>query len=138
MKVVLDTNVLLAGVATQGICEGVVTECLQHHELITSAPIFAEFSRHLLGKFKMPPGVTREIIAFIRAQSLIVVPAQIPPEACRDPADLMVLGTAIVGAAQYIVTGDKNLLVLQRYQDVAIITPREFYQLTHQDKVPER
>ena len=138
MKVVLDTNVLLAGVATQGICEGVVTECLQHHELITSAPIFAEFSRHLLGKFKMPSGVTREIIAFIRAQSLIVVPAQIPPEACRDPADLMVLGTAIVGAAQYIVTGDKNLLVLQRYQDVAIITPREFYQLTHQDKGPER
>ena len=138
MKVVLDTNVLLAGIATRGICEGVVTECLQHHDLITSAPILAEFSRHLLGKFKVPPGAAREIIAFIRGQSLIVVPVEIPPEACRDSADLMVLGTAIVGAAQYIVTGDKDLLVLQRYQDVAIITPREFYQLTREDEGPER
>ena len=136
MKVVLDTNVLLAGVATRGVCEGVVTECLQYHELITSAPILGEFSRHLLGKFKIPPGRAREIIAFIRAHSLVVVPAEIPPEACRDSADLMVLGTAIVGAAQYIVTGDKDLLVLQRYQDVAIITPREFYQLTGKDEGP--
>ena len=133
MKVVLDTNVLLAGVATQGICQGVVTECLQHHELITSVSILDEFSRHLLGKFKMPLGLARETIAFIRGQSLVVVPAKIPPEACRDSTDLMVLGTAIVGAAQYIVTGDKDLLVLERYQDVAIVTPREFHQFTHKD-----
>ena len=130
MKVVLDTNVLLAGIATRGICEGVITECLQHHELIISAPILDEFGRHLLGKFKIPPVAAREIIAFIRGQSRVVVPVEIPPEACRDPADLMVLGTAIVGAAQYIVTGDKDLLVIQHYRDIAIITPRDFYQLT--------
>jgi putative PIN family toxin of toxin-antitoxin system len=138
VKVVLDTNVLLAGVATQGICQGVVTECLQHHELITSVSILDEFSRHLLGKFKMPLGLARETIAFIRGQSLVVVPAKFPPEACRDPADLMVLGTAVVGAAQYIVTGDKDLLVLERYQNVAIVTPREFYQFTHKESEPKR
>ncbi len=128
MRVVLDTNVLLAATATRGLCELVLSECLQHHFIIISEPILAEFSRHLVGKFKLPEAQAGEIVKFIRGSSRMVEPTEVPAAACRDASDLMVLGTAIAGGAECIVTGDKDLLVVQSFGEVAILSPRAFYQ----------
>lgn len=128
MKVVLDTNVLLAAMATHGLCELVLSVCLQHHSIVISDPILDEFRGHLVGKFKMPVVQADEIVKFILDGSRLVVPADIPPAACRDPSDLMVLGTAIAGGAECIVTGDKDLLVIQNFGAVAILSPRAFYE----------
>lgn len=43
----------------------------------------------------------------------------------RDPDDDIVLATALTAAADMIVTGDKDLLVLQNYEGIAIVTPAE-------------
>jgi predicted nucleic acid-binding protein len=45
---------------------------------------------------------------------------------CRDPNDDMVLECAVVSGAQFIVTGDKDLLVLNPYSGIQIVTPAEF------------
>src|SRR3989304_6032650 len=45
---------------------------------------------------------------------------------CRDPDDNVVIETALAGEADYIVTGDDDLLVLKRYESVRIVTPRVF------------
>ncbi len=45
---------------------------------------------------------------------------------CRDPKDDMVLDCAVQAAAQYIVSGDRDLLVLGRYAGISIVTPRAF------------
>jgi len=45
---------------------------------------------------------------------------------CRDPKDDMVLECALQAAAQYIVSGDRDLLVLGEYAGIAIVTPRSF------------
>jgi putative PIN family toxin of toxin-antitoxin system len=45
---------------------------------------------------------------------------------CRDPKDDKLLELAISGNAGFLVTGDKDLLVLNPFQHVEIITPREF------------
>lgn len=128
MRVVLDTNVLLASTATRGLCELVLSECLQNHCIIISEPIMTEFSRHLIGKFKLPEAQAGEIVKFIRGSSRMVEPREVPVAACRDSSDLMVLGTTIAGGAECIVTGDKDLLVIQNYGAVAILSPRAFYQ----------
>lgn len=57
----------------------------------------------------------------------MVAPAAVAAEACRDPNDLPVLGTAIAGGAQVLVTGDKDLLVLNKFQGILILSPRGFY-----------
>jgi predicted nucleic acid-binding protein len=46
---------------------------------------------------------------------------------CRDPDDLPVLGTAVAGNANVLVTGDDDLLTLREFQGMAILSPREFH-----------
>ena len=47
-------------------------------------------------------------------------------QVCRDPDDDIILGTGIAGNVTCIVTGDKDLLVLKRFDSVDIVSPAEF------------
>ena len=55
----------------------------------------------------------------------IVHPAPIAPD-CRDPDDDVVLGTALAGRADCIVTGDQDLLVLDPFQGIRVRAPAAF------------
>lgn len=48
----------------------------------------------------------------------------------EDPADNVILETAIEHNADYIITGDKHLLKLKKYENVKIVTPKEFLSIT--------
>ena len=127
MKVVLDSNVLLAALATRGLCETVFEACLDGHDLYSSNFILDEVKKHLAGKFKMTPARVGEIVSFLKAELTFVEPAKVAEDACRDPNDLMVIGTAVAVGADYIVSGDKDLLVLGSHLGIAILSPRQFY-----------
>lgn len=47
----------------------------------------------------------------------------------RDPNDDVIIATAVAAKADYLVTGDNDLLVLGEYQGVRIVTPRQFLDL---------
>jgi predicted nucleic acid-binding protein len=47
---------------------------------------------------------------------------------CRDPNDDMILECAVVAGAQVIVSGDKDLLSMDSYRGIRIVTPAEFLQ----------
>ena len=53
----------------------------------------------------------------------------LPKNACRDPDDVVILGTLVAAGADCLVTGDKDLLVLKRFENRAIITPRQCFEL---------
>ncbi len=127
MRVVLDTNVLLAAFGTRGLCEVVFQVCLEHHEIILSRYILKEVRTHLTNKFKAPNAYVRHIAAFLRQHASIVRPADISPDVCRDGDDLAVLGTAQAGNAHVLITGDKDLLEIKRFGKTIILTPRQFY-----------
>lgn len=128
MKVVLDTNVLLAAFGTRGLCEALFTACLEAHEVVTSEHILHELKRHLTRAFRMPAQQAEDIVAFMRESSELVEPAPVPKAACRDKDDLPVLGTAVSAHADLLVTGDRDLLALERYEGIPIVTPRECYE----------
>ena len=46
--------------------------------------------------------------------------------ACRDPKDNQFLDVAVNGKANFIITGDQDLLVLETIHGIPIITPRYF------------
>jgi uncharacterized protein len=127
VKVVLDTNVLLAAFATRGLCESILDLCLDQHQIVLSEAILAEAKEHLARKFKVPASQIQEIVALLREHSVIVEPTAVPPNACRDPDDLSILGTLLAGGADCLVTGDKDLLVIKQFRNIPIMSPRQFY-----------
>jgi len=129
VKVVLDSNVILAAFATRGLCEAVLAVSLDRHEIVLSEAILSEVARHLQGKFKLPVARVREIVTFLRSQATFVTPEEVPARACRDKEDRVILGTAVAGDANCLVTGDKDLLALGCYHKVPILSPRAFYDL---------
>ena len=127
MRLVLDTNVILAGFATHGLCEALLTLVYRDHVVILSKHILDEVSRHYREKFKATKFQADAAVAFLRSSSEIVVPAGVPPGTLRDQDDLPILGTAIAGDASCIVTGDRDLLDVGRFAGIDILSPRDFY-----------
>lgn len=126
----LDSSVLIAAyISRAGTCASLLEDILNDHEWVTSNFILGELSRKLKGKFKYP----EDEIAQIREGAMIaaefVTPEEIPGDACRDPNDLPILGTAVAGRAQVIITGDKDLLSLKTFREIQIIGPGEFWKL---------
>ena len=126
MKIVFDTNVLIAALITRGVSSSLFDHCVQQHQLITSNFILGELRRHLLGKFKYAPADVQATLDLLGIKMEVVIPSPLPEPVCRDPDDDAVLGTAIAGKADCIITGDKDLLVLQQYQTIDILAPAQF------------
>ena len=126
MKIVLDTNVLIAALGAQGVCRELLEHCVLRHVLLSSDPILAELQEQLAEKLKFGAEEVEEAVHILRSQMQTVNPVEISHTVCRDPDDDIVLATALAAKADCIVTGDKDLLVLQRYEEVEILSPSEF------------
>ncbi len=110
-------------------CEGLLTLCYRDHTVVLSEYILAELHEHYVGKFKATGEQAALVVGALRKQSDVVVPAAVPSEAFVDADDLPVLGTAIAGQVDYLVTGDKQLQELGSYRKIPIVSPRQFYEL---------
>ncbi len=125
MIVVLDANVIVAALVAKGLCHEVVVRALGSGTVVTSPVPLDELERTLRAKFALGPAA----IAFLEQLRLrvhLVVPAPLAAPVSRDADDDEVLATAVAANAAAIVTGDLDLLVLQRYRGVDIVTPRDF------------
>jgi putative PIN family toxin of toxin-antitoxin system len=129
MRVLLDTNVIIAAFAARGLSADVFELCLSGHTVITSEHILSEVREKLIGKIALPAAITEDIIVYLRENAILVVPQPVNDVECRDKEDLPILGAAVAGQADYIITGDNDLLVLHQYKNIRIITPRQFWEL---------
>ena len=128
MKIVLDTNVLIAAFITRGTSSQLLDHCLRHHELITSEFILGELQEKLVFKFKYSKQDSDEVISLLRERVTAVTPTLFDEPVCRDPDDDHVLGTAVAGNVSCLITGDKDLLVLTQFQGIDILPPSGFAQ----------
>jgi len=100
------------------------------HELIVSDFILEEVTRKLRTKFAVPAVAARRVRSLLVAASEQVVPAEVSPDACRDAADLPVLGTALAGRVQLLITVDRDLLDAGPFRGIVIARPGRFWELT--------
>jgi len=128
VKAVFDTNVLIAAFLTEGLCSGLLIRARrQAFNLVLCDDIIREFEGILIKKFKLTSTDISEISAILsEAASEILHKLGPIPNICRDPNDDMIIACAIDAAADYIVTGDEDLLILKRYEDIVIMNPRNF------------
>jgi uncharacterized protein len=127
MRIVLDANVVVAAFAARGLCESLFEHCLGSHDILLSKLLLDEVSRNLAKKVKLDRQTIRNIDRLLRKNGSLFEPAAIAADACRDADDLHVLGLAKSGRADYLVTGDDDLLTLKRFGRCRIVTPRQFW-----------
>lgn len=125
MRIVLDTNVLISGTLYGGHPRAIIDRVLLgEFQLIISPHLLDEFDRLLRSKFSAAPPTVSAIRSELEALAEVVIPDTVP-NICRDPDDDHVLAAAVAGSVDAIVTGDKDLLVLDPFEGIAIIRPAE-------------
>jgi len=129
MRYILDTNILVSAfVFKSETANNVVRIAAKKHTLLFSESTFKELKSTLL-KQKFAgiaelPTIRNFIFNLVRIGEFIEPKIEITE--CRDPKDNKFLELAVAGNADCIVTGDKDLLVLDPFRKIRIITPKEF------------
>ena len=130
LRIVLDTNVLVSGLAYPGSVPGrIVTAWRQGGlEVVLSRYILDELVRVLprLPRVRMTPTEIRDLADSFMFLADVVEPVGEQDPNLRDPADQPVLLTLVAAKADYLITGDKDLLALASRHP--IVTPAQFWE----------
>ena len=128
MRVVFDTNVLIAAFLTEGVCSKLLVRARwREFELFLSDDIILEFERNLRQKFAFSPSeISDARSVLLEASGKIVQKASPVVPVCRDPEADKILACVKHTDADYLVTGDQDLLVIDPYCRTRIVTPRNF------------
>lgn len=129
MRVVLDTNVLVPGLFAPGLCESLLDVLLETEGcvIVLSEHILDECREHATRKFKVPAVELNAALDLLVSAAEIVEPAKLPRDSCSDSDDVPVLGTAVAGKPDALITGDRQLLALKSFRTIRILTPRDFF-----------
>jgi putative PIN family toxin of toxin-antitoxin system len=129
MHVVLDTNVLVSGLAYPGGAPGRIVAVWRQGglEVTLSRYILDELVRVLprLPRVRMTSAEIRDLADSFMFLANVVEPQGSDDTTLRDPADQPVLGTLLTARADYLITGDKDLLALAGQYPV--LTPAQFW-----------
>ncbi len=138
MRALLDANIFISYLLTPN-RESPVVQIVKagvrgKYTLLLSAELLEEFSHRVLSKPYLRERISQadleELSNILSSVSEIIpeIKSQIPA-VTRDPKDDYLLAYAIVGQADFLVSGDQDLLVLQKVKNCQILTPRGFSEL---------
>jgi putative PIN family toxin of toxin-antitoxin system len=129
LRAVLDTDVLVSGLAYPGSTPGRIVSLWRQGglDVVLSRYILDETARVLprLSRIDLSADEIRDLVDSLMFLADVVEPNLEEDASLRDKADQQVLGTLRASGANYLITGDKDLLALaERY---AIVSPAAFW-----------
>jgi uncharacterized protein len=132
-KFVFDTNSLISAALLRTSTNAkALNRALDIGRIVLSEPVLVEFEnvifRKKFDKYFLNDGEKLEAITNIEANSIIFFP-KVKVDACRDSKDNMILELAIASNASCIVSGDQDLLMLNPFNDIPIVSAAEFLKL---------
>ncbi len=128
MRLVLDTNVLIAAFISHGVCNELLEHCVLTHEVVLSEFILRELKEKLTGKFKFTVREAKAAVQLVKSRTIIVPISPLAEAVSRDPDDDAIIATAIAGQCACIITGDKDLLDLGTVSGIHVVSPNSFWQ----------
>ena len=128
-RFVFDTNTIVSAfLFDESIPQKALQEALAHGEVLLSTKVLEELAE-VLRRSKFDRYVSRKTREqFLRALIQVAVLIEITEtfHACRDAKDDKFLELAVSGNASHLISGDEDLLVLNPFRGVSIVTPRQF------------
>ena len=126
MRFVLDTNVVVSALLiADSTSRRAFDKALTRGTLIISVPILRELAevlhRKQFNKYLLEEERMRFLVGLLKESELFET-----TEAITDPKDNKFLEMAVCGSANCIISGDDDLLVLNPFRGIPVITPREF------------
>ncbi|MDQ2977108.1 MAG: putative toxin-antitoxin system toxin component, PIN family [Acidobacteriota bacterium] len=131
MNVLVDTNVVISAVIRDRLPQRVIDEIVSRDDWfwIVTTEIETEYREVLARpKFKVPTAIQQSWRAFLEEVTIRVQPTT-PPPFPRDPKDELFIAAALASDADYLITGDKDLLDEQPLISTQILRPAEFARL---------
>ena len=130
LRVVLDTNVLVSGLAYPDSVPGRIVTAWRRGSLVVvlSRYILEELARvlpRLNHRLKWRKADFADLVDLLAIQADLVEPQALAAGAARDAADIPILGTLVAANADYLVTGDGDLLALA--DRFPIVSPADFW-----------
>ncbi|HEX5708004.1 MAG TPA: putative toxin-antitoxin system toxin component, PIN family [Pyrinomonadaceae bacterium] len=129
LRFVLDTNVIVSAVLLPGSTpRRAFDKALDEGKILLSVPTLLELAE-VLGRKKLEKYLREEermrfLVALLKESELVKVTAEVAD--CRDARDNKFLELAISGKADCIISGDEDLLSLNPYRGIPILSPRGF------------
>lgn len=128
-RFVIDTNVAISAVLSpRSVPRQAFGLAFTRGTVLVSEATLVELedvlSRPRFERYIPEVGRLRFLAKFVRDTTLVTVEAVITD--CRDPKDNKFLELAVSGSATSIISGDDDLLVLNPFRDIAIVTPKAF------------
>jgi putative PIN family toxin of toxin-antitoxin system len=128
-RIILDTNVLVSSLVFGGKISRILDLVFeQEYELVLCNELEAEFLRILIQKFKANLEQIRVAKQLIQIASYFELKKPFP-KASRDKNDNFLLALAEVSDSQFLISGDKDLLVLNAWKKCKILKVSEFLEL---------
>lgn len=126
MRIVLDTNILIAAALKGGFSEEILELALKGDliELICSEAILGELQNKLTSKFKWREIAARSFANQISQTCEIVEIKEKLNIITRDPDDNKILECAVAGKVDLIVSADQDLIKLKKFRGIGIIHPK--------------
>jgi uncharacterized protein len=130
MRVVVDTNVFISAGLKEKSLPGMAVHIAAQSGLllkstITERELFVTLARPRLAPL-IPPRFRDWLSELLAAAELVTITERIT--ACRDPKDNKFLELAVNGRADLVVSGDADLLALNPFRGIPIVTPAAFVQ----------
>ena len=122
-RVVVDTNVLVSALIKKGKPLELVQRLLDKHTVVLSSQMLAELADVLSrDKFTITNAQIDLFISLLLRKSTVTSVSGNLKVILKDPDDNIVLLTAVNGKADYIISGDKHLLTLRKFEGIEIVT----------------
>ena len=129
MRIVIDTNVLVSGVFFGGFPRKILSSVVsQKITACATTEIVNEYQEIVQEMIARKQGHIDKAILTPLINAMEIIEPITHVEICRDPDDNKFLECAKDSHALYIVSGDKNLLVIEEYENIQIMTAKDFYE----------
>jgi len=129
-RIIIDTNVLISGIVFGGKPRQILDLLAEQSVIVIVAEeILTELRRKISSKFPEFIEDLHKVELLLKRDAVLIKLGTIHINKSRDTDDNKFIEAAILGKCSFIVTGDKDLLVLESYENIKIVKPTEFLEL---------